>query len=102
MESGREWKSQPEDALGGEATPGLIFQGLPDAPDDDRLCSLVGRRLDGIIDIEKHLRVIVVPVPMPGARARQTLLVALDPDCVFTRQIIDVVDLWNTGRITRR
>jgi hypothetical protein len=32
---------------------------------------------------------------MPGARARQTLLVAIDPDRVLTRQIIDVVDLRN-------
>jgi hypothetical protein len=72
---------------------GSIFQGLQDLLDEDRLCSLVGRRLNGIADLEKHRRVIVVPVAMPGARARQTLLVVIDPDRIFTRHVIDVVDL---------
>src|SRR4051794_18498892 len=64
---------------------GSILQGIPDAPDDNSLRVPAGRRVHGVVDLEKQLRVVVVPVPVSGACARQTLLMALDPDRPITR-----------------
>ena len=91
---------------------GSILQGIPDAPDDDSLRVPAGRRLHGVVDLEKQLRVVVVPVPVPGACAGQALLMALDPDRLVARQIIDIIYLRNDrarhvieigeGRLQRR
>ena len=76
---------------------GSGLQGIPHAPDDDSLRVPAGCRLHGVVDFEKQLRVIIVPVPMARARGRQALLMAFDPDRSLARQIIDIVDLRDDG-----